>query len=281
MQNPLQVQCFKAAAAGGRAKKEEIIEAPQNPELVSFALRLMRLSRQMSYLCSVFVLAFAMVTQKSPTKTRGLLQDAEYFAKKKYSNHKDLLSRLQDLFHAFRDLEQPAEGEAMPFSGNLATSLVGEHYLSHPNTDIQLLVSCIVSDVFRVNAPEHPFSPEQLKNIFDAWLRQFELFTKQKEKDKSQVCSVSCRSPFSALRSILCCMLPPSCSPSSSPTPPKGALPSAGLPTTPQASVTLLLNPQGPYVCVYVCAKCHHHSGNDFPDREVLERMMGKGLCKA
>jgi len=48
-----------------------------------------------------------------------------------------------------------------------------------------MLIACITSDIFRINAPDHPFSPSQLKAIFGLWLRHFQLLVEPKEKDKA------------------------------------------------------------------------------------------------
>lgn len=47
--------------------------------------------------------------------------------------------------------------------------------------------ACILADVFRVNAPDHPFTAEQLRSIFDAWLRQFALLADPKQAGRLQV----------------------------------------------------------------------------------------------
>eukprot|EP00667_Euglena_gracilis_P000550 EG_transcript_550 len=127
---------------------------------------------------------------KSPAKSApptGVLHDADYFAKKRYTGPKDLLGRLEELHITFRKLPQPEEGRPMPFDPKLAQALAHEHYLNHSSRDVQLMVSCILADVFRVNAPDHPFTAEQLRSIFDAWLRQFALLADPKQAGRLQV----------------------------------------------------------------------------------------------
>eukprot|EP00906_Rhabdomonas_costata_P004106 RCo006142 len=111
--------------------------------------------------------------RKAPDATKAVLKDTNFFAKKQYANQKELISRLQLLQGSLR--EAP-EAEVPIYSPDLARALASEHYVRAGAKDVQLLVACIIADVFRLSAPEHPFSAEQLLEIFRLWLRVFERF---------------------------------------------------------------------------------------------------------
>lgn len=49
----------------------------------------------------------------------------------------------------------------------LALHMASEEFLEHESKDIKLLIACILADVFRIFAPEHPFgNTEKVKVMF-------------------------------------------------------------------------------------------------------------------
>lgn len=44
----------------------------------------------------------------------------------------------------------------------LALYLTSEYFLEHSNKDVRLLVACCIADIFRVFAPEAPFTEAEL-----------------------------------------------------------------------------------------------------------------------
>ena len=67
---------------------------------------------------------------------------------------------LQLLARAFQDMGQDENNEYK----QLALYLAGEFFLDHNNKDVRLLVACCMADIFRIFAPEAPFTePGQLK----------------------------------------------------------------------------------------------------------------------
>lgn len=47
---------------------------------------------------------------------------------------------------------------------NLALHLASDFFLKHPDKDVRLLVACCLADIFRIYAPEAPYtSPDKLK----------------------------------------------------------------------------------------------------------------------
>ena len=66
------------------------------------------------------------------------------------------------LARAFQDLGQ--EENAINDYKQLALHLASEFFLEHSSKDVRLLVACCIADIFRVFAPEAPYTePEQLK----------------------------------------------------------------------------------------------------------------------
>jgi len=39
--------------------------------------------------------------------------------------------------------------------------MAGEQFLEHESKEVKLLVACVLADVFRIFAPEHPFGTSQ------------------------------------------------------------------------------------------------------------------------
>ncbi len=57
--------------------------------------------------------------------------------------------------------------------GQLAMCLASEFFLDNNNKDVRLLVACCIADVFRIFAPEAPYTDaEQVKEIFMFVTRQ-------------------------------------------------------------------------------------------------------------
>lgn len=51
---------------------------------------------------------------------------------------------------------------------NLALHLASDFFLKHPDKDVRLLVACCLADIFRIYAPEAPYtSPDKLKASTD------------------------------------------------------------------------------------------------------------------
>ena len=61
---------------------------------------------------------------------------------------------LQLIARAFQDMGQEDYEE---YTG-LAIHLATEFFMDHPNKDVRLLVACCIADVFRIFAPEAPYT---------------------------------------------------------------------------------------------------------------------------
>ncbi|OXB59081.1 hypothetical protein ASZ78_006264 [Callipepla squamata] len=72
----------------------------------------------------------------------------------------------------FMDMDQDSEEEKELYL-NLALHLASDFFLKHPDKDVRLLVACCLADIFRIYAPEAPYtSPDKLKDIFMFITRQ-------------------------------------------------------------------------------------------------------------
>jgi len=62
----------------------------------------------------------------------------------------------------FQDLGQ--DENTIPDYKQLALYIATEFFLEHSSKDVRLLVACCIADIFRVFAPDAPYTePEQLK----------------------------------------------------------------------------------------------------------------------
>ena len=67
------------------------------------------------------------------------------------------------LAKAFQEMAQD-ENNASEFK-QLALYLVSEFFLDHRNKDVRLLVACCIADIFRVFAPEAPFTESEVVKV--------------------------------------------------------------------------------------------------------------------
>uniref|UniRef100_A0A6Q2XXT6 PDS5 cohesin associated factor A n=1 Tax=Esox lucius TaxID=8010 RepID=A0A6Q2XXT6_ESOLU len=78
----------------------------------------------------------------------------------------EVVKRLKMVVKTFMDMDQDSEEEKQQYL-NLALHLASEFFLRNPNKDVRLLVACCLADIFRIYAPEAPYtSHDKLKDIF-------------------------------------------------------------------------------------------------------------------
>ncbi|GAB5566275.1 sister chromatid cohesion protein PDS5 homolog B isoform X1 [Prionailurus iriomotensis] len=78
----------------------------------------------------------------------------------------EMVRRLKMVVKTFMDMDQDSEEEKELYL-NLALHLASDFFLKHPDKDVRLLVACCLADIFRIYAPEAPYtSPDKLKDIF-------------------------------------------------------------------------------------------------------------------
>lgn len=69
----------------------------------------------------------------------------------------------------YMDMDQDSEEEKQQYLG-LALHLASEFFLRNPNKDVRLLVACCLADIFRIYAPEAPYtSHDKLKVWNSSW----------------------------------------------------------------------------------------------------------------
>ncbi|XP_061658369.1 sister chromatid cohesion protein PDS5 homolog B [Syngnathoides biaculeatus] len=84
----------------------------------------------------------------------------------------EMVRRLKLVVKTFMDMDQDSEEEKELYL-NLALHLASDFFLKHPDKDVRLLVACCLADIFRIYAPEAPYtSPDKLKDIFMFITRQ-------------------------------------------------------------------------------------------------------------
>ncbi|XP_025062881.1 sister chromatid cohesion protein PDS5 homolog B isoform X3 [Alligator sinensis] len=84
----------------------------------------------------------------------------------------EMVRRLKMVVKTFMDMDQDSEEEKELYL-NLALHLASDFFLKHPDKDVRLLVACCLADIFRIYAPEAPYtSPDKLKDIFMFITRQ-------------------------------------------------------------------------------------------------------------
>ncbi|KAI5609641.1 sister chromatid cohesion protein PDS5-like A [Silurus asotus] len=70
-------------------------------------------------------------------------------------------------------MDQDSEEEKQQYLA-LALHLASEFFLRNPNKDVRLLVACCLADIFRIYAPEAPYtSHDKLKNL--AWVKSYNI----------------------------------------------------------------------------------------------------------
>ncbi|XP_062243807.1 sister chromatid cohesion protein PDS5 homolog A isoform X2 [Platichthys flesus] len=78
----------------------------------------------------------------------------------------EMVKRLKMVVKTYMDMDQDSEEEKQQYL-NLALHLASEFFLRNPNKDVRLLVACCLADIFRIYAPEAPYtSHDKLKDIF-------------------------------------------------------------------------------------------------------------------
>ncbi|XP_062899346.1 sister chromatid cohesion protein PDS5 homolog A isoform X3 [Mobula hypostoma] len=84
----------------------------------------------------------------------------------------ELVKRLKMVVKTFMDMDQDSEDEKQQYLP-LALHLASEFFLRNSNKDVRLLVACCLADIFRIYAPEAPYtSHDKLKDIFMFITRQ-------------------------------------------------------------------------------------------------------------
>ena len=76
---------------------------------------------------------------------------------------------LQLLARAFQDMSQDENNEFK----QLALYLASEFFLDHANRDAKLLVACCIADIFRIFAPDAPYTDQEHLKVKDLMITSF------------------------------------------------------------------------------------------------------------
>lgn len=99
--------------------------------------------------------------------------------------HHNLLSCaavLQMVVKTYMDMDQDSEEEKQQYLA-LALHLASEFFLRNPNKDVRLLVACCLADIFRIYAPEAPYtSHDKLKVSHWPWITAWDWTEAAKHK---------------------------------------------------------------------------------------------------
>lgn len=66
----------------------------------------------------------------------------------------------------YMDMDQDSEEEKQQYLA-LALHLASEFFLRNPNKDVRLLVACCLADIFRIYAPEAPYTSHDKLKVRD------------------------------------------------------------------------------------------------------------------
>jgi len=89
----------------------------------------------------------------------------------KVSRKGELLQRLGDLHAVLRDLSQEPSDRPEGLQ-RTAAQLISSRILGNPDKDLRLMSCVCVVDIFRLFAPEAPFTEEEMVTVFEAILAQ-------------------------------------------------------------------------------------------------------------
>lgn len=90
-----------------------------------------------------------------------------------FARKNDLLSHLNRLHKALRDLDQDAsDGFKKVLKSSTAAQLISPQLLSHNDKEVKILTSCCIVDILRLLAPENPYNHEHTLIAFNAIVNQ-------------------------------------------------------------------------------------------------------------
>lgn len=84
---------------------------------------------------------------------------------------KELIARLLKIADELSAVDQ--EQAVLENYRNVAKNLANPKLIDHKNVGVQAFAACAISDIIRLYAPDAPFTPEELANIFKAFFAQF------------------------------------------------------------------------------------------------------------
>ncbi|GAA5902726.1 hypothetical protein JCM6882_004051 [Rhodosporidiobolus microsporus] len=106
----------------------------------------------------------------SPSSSKQRLAFAQPLRGASLSNH-ELTKRLKSLHHELRDLDQDAVDTSS--LDTVARDLIHPGLLLHKDKGVKAFVGCCLVDVLRLYAPDAPYTPKELNDLFDFLIRLF------------------------------------------------------------------------------------------------------------
>lgn len=86
----------------------------------------------------------------------------------------------------FMDMDQDSEDEKQQYLP-LALHLASEFFLRNPNKDVRLLVACCLADIFRIYAPEAPYTSHDKLKVNTMFTKKLLLFLSHEHGFRPQV----------------------------------------------------------------------------------------------
>lgn len=94
---------------------------------------------------------------------------ADFLGKETRKGH--LVTKLNDLHKVLKSLSQDPADRPDGLK-RTAAQLISDKILQNPDKDLRLLASCCIVDVFRLFAPEAPYSDEEMVKVFEVIIAQ-------------------------------------------------------------------------------------------------------------
>lgn len=90
----------------------------------------------------------------------------------KVTRKSEIVSRLNDLHATLREAPQMEQSERPAGFESTAAQLISQRILGNSDKDVRLLACCCIVDMFRVSAPDIPFSDDECVKIFEVLVTQ-------------------------------------------------------------------------------------------------------------
>ena len=90
----------------------------------------------------------------------------------KVSRKSDVISRLGELHEMLRDMPQLESADRPSGFTKTASQLISKRILGNSDKDMRLLASCCIVDMFRISAPDIPYSDDECVSIFEVLVNQ-------------------------------------------------------------------------------------------------------------
>jgi sister chromatid cohesion protein PDS5 len=90
----------------------------------------------------------------------------------KVSRKGEIISRLSELHEVLRDMPQLEMADRPAGFKKTVSQLISARILGNSDKDMRLLACCCLCDIFRISAPDIPFSDEECVKVFEVLVNQ-------------------------------------------------------------------------------------------------------------